>query len=314
MNNDIIQLDVSVIIPCFNEEATIGKVITAVKNELHEGKFLFEIIVVDNGSFDGSTTVAKKHNAKVLTSQATTVAGVRNMGAKKARGKVFVFLDADVIVQASWGANLRGIFDLLASNEMITGSHCSVPDDIPPLLGSWYNAIANDRRDTHFGTGHMIVSSYIFDKLDGFNQDIITGEDYDFCLRAKTIGVAVVSNPRLIACHLGFPNTFLGFAKREIWHGEGDCANWQSVLRSKVAVCGIACMSLTFLTLVFLFFDAKISTALVMLLFIEVTTVNYYKFGFGEPHDFFSRSIVAYFYLLSRGLALPFSILKITQS
>lgn len=305
------EIDISVVIPCLNEKETIAEVIIAAARELDKSNFRYEIIVVDNGSTDGSDAIAKNLNTTVLSSSSKTVAGVRNMGADLAKGKLLVFLDADVVVQSNWGQTLQEIYqDMIRPDNTITGSHCSVPGNIKPLLSSWYKGISTDTRDTHLGAGHMVVSIGTFKNLGGFNADLVTGEDYDFCYRAKKMGVAVVSNLRLVACHLGYPTNLWGFARREIWHGEGDCGSLKSILSSSVALCGVIFLLINIFIILSLFINFKIFLVLLSILTVMTIFINYYKFGFGGFRDFFYRNIISYVYLLSRGLSLPFSILR----
>ena len=53
----------TVIIPCFNEELTVGKTIDTIKASVKKN---LKIIVVDNGSTDKTSTIARKHGAKVV--------------------------------------------------------------------------------------------------------------------------------------------------------------------------------------------------------------------------------------------------------
>jgi hypothetical protein len=215
------------------------------------------------------------------------------------------------VVQPTWGITLRSIYEnMVKSDNIITGSHPTVPYDIKPLLGSWYKGISADIRDTHLGTGHMVVSLSNFRLIGGFNNRLVTGEDYDFCLRAKKYGVYVVSNQQLIACHLGYPTNLFGFAKREIWHGEGDCVSLESVLGSRVAMCGIFFVLLNMLMVVSLLFNACIFVIFLLILILIIFSVNKFKFGYSNMREFIYRSVVAYVYLFSRGLSVPITIFK----
>jgi len=312
LNDEVfMDLEVSVVIPCKNEKETIAEVIIAVARALQQGGFRYEIIVVDNGSTDGSDKIAKNINVNVIYSSARTVAGVRNMGVYVARGKLLVFLDADVVVQGFWGQTLRVVYeDMMKFDNMITGSQCTVPGNIKPLLASWYIAISSDTRDTHLGTGHMIVSADTFNRVGGFNEELVTGEDYDFCFRAKTLGINVVSNQQMVACHYGYPPKLAEFCRREVWHGEGDCANFKTIINSNVALCGMVIVLLNIIMLLSLIVRIQIFLLCLTTVLIISFSVSIYKFGFDGFKNLYYRSIISYIYLFCRGLSLPSSIIK----
>lgn len=80
---------VSVVIPCYNEEKTIEKVIKNIPKEI------FEIIVVDNNSKDKSAEIAKKAGAKLVRETKQGYGAALKKGIKKAQGEIIVTLDAD---------------------------------------------------------------------------------------------------------------------------------------------------------------------------------------------------------------------------
>ena len=303
--------EISVIIPCLNEVNTIGNVISAASNELTQAGFAYEVIVVDNGSTDGSDHVAKSHGANVIHSEARTIAGVRNAGVETASGQVLVFLDADIVVQPNWGQGLRTEYArMMEDDNFITGSPAHVPDNIQPLLYSWYKALSDNVRDTHRGTGHMIVSRNTFDKVGGFDQHFITNEDFNFCTQAKKQGIIIDSNLEMKVFHYGYPNSLIGFARREIWHGLGDCKNWKSRLRSPVFWCGTLFLLLNSIMILFLFIYLPLFFILFAISMLIAAGMNFYKFGYENIRGFFFRTIVSYLYLISRGLSFFVYIFK----
>ena len=86
----------SVIIPVYNEELTIGNIIDRTKNALQQIGLPFEIIVVDDCSRDRSFEVAKKHSGKTYTLKEHLGKGyVLRAGFAKAKGDIIVTLDSD---------------------------------------------------------------------------------------------------------------------------------------------------------------------------------------------------------------------------
>ncbi|CAM3524508.1 glycosyltransferase [Paenibacillus lupini] len=89
---------VSVIIPVMNERSTIGRVIREAA-KVHPRT---EVIVVANGSKDGSIAIARKMGARVLQYEKPLGHDVgRTMGALEAKGEVLLFIDGDMVISAS---------------------------------------------------------------------------------------------------------------------------------------------------------------------------------------------------------------------
>jgi len=87
------KLKVSVVIPAYNEEENIEKVINTAK-DVDE---VDEILVVNDGSEDRTAEVAKQTGAKVITLEENRGKGYAlKKGCEKAKGDIFIFLDADI--------------------------------------------------------------------------------------------------------------------------------------------------------------------------------------------------------------------------
>lgn len=86
---------VSVVIPVFNEEATVGNVVTRTMKTLELLGVSHEILVVDNGSVDKSADIAQKLKANVLRETSQGKGFALRSGFSKARGEVVITLDAD---------------------------------------------------------------------------------------------------------------------------------------------------------------------------------------------------------------------------
>lgn len=85
--------NVSAIIPCYNCESYIS---LAIESLLHQSVKPLEIIVVDDGSSDGSAKIASSFPVRILTHESNKgLAEARNTGIREAIGSIVVFLDSD---------------------------------------------------------------------------------------------------------------------------------------------------------------------------------------------------------------------------
>jgi glycosyltransferase involved in cell wall biosynthesis len=89
------EVSVSVVIPVFNEEVTVGNVVARTKKTLEQMGISYEILVVDDGSVDRSADIAQKLEAHVLRKAHQGKGFALRYGFRLARGEVVVTLDAD---------------------------------------------------------------------------------------------------------------------------------------------------------------------------------------------------------------------------
>ncbi len=89
----------SVIIPCRNGARTVRD---AVRSALRQSLPPAEVIVVDDGSSDGSAEAARDAGARVVASSAGSAGGARNAGMSVASGDAYAFLDCDAAVSSNW--------------------------------------------------------------------------------------------------------------------------------------------------------------------------------------------------------------------
>jgi glycosyltransferase involved in cell wall biosynthesis len=86
----------SVIIPVYNEELTVGNVIDRVKLAMQKIGLQYEIIVVDDHSYDKSLEVVQKHKAKLYTLKEHLGKGYAlRAGFAQAKGDIIVTIDSD---------------------------------------------------------------------------------------------------------------------------------------------------------------------------------------------------------------------------
>jgi len=214
---------ISVIIPALNEEKVIGRCLESLQRldyDLNE----FEVIVVDNGSEDGTVDAARTCAGELilvtLTREQGRVTELRNLGAASARGEFLAFLDADCLVPRQW---LRSAVERLSTEGAgLVGGHCGIPENSSWVPRIWYS----DRQFRKQGAvsylpgANLLISRANFQMIGGFDESLETNEDCELCERARRNGLSVVAYPELGVVHLRDPQTLWAFYRKQAWQGK----------------------------------------------------------------------------------------------
>lgn len=221
-------IDVSIIIPCKNEEENIDICLISLLNQ--ERCSPREIIVIDNGSTDKTLEILHIYQSKikVLSLPDVSISAVRNFGARHATGSWLAFIDADVEVDKMWCVCLREFLaEMVAQGidptKVITGSRCFSPEQSTWVESVWVNhlRIRDKQRPNYINSGHLIIHRSLFESIGGFDLEYKTGEDEKLCLDGNVRDAAILDAPCLRVTHLGYPKTLAHFFRRERWHGLG---------------------------------------------------------------------------------------------
>ena len=89
---------ISFIVPAYNEERLLGATLDALHAAGRAAGELYELVVVDDASTDGTAIIAQRHGAVLVSVAHRQIAATRNSGAREAKGELFIFVDADTIV------------------------------------------------------------------------------------------------------------------------------------------------------------------------------------------------------------------------
>lgn len=185
---------ISVVIPLYNKS---GSVLETVASAANQADVDFEIVVVDDGSTDGSAelvSAAHVRNLRLIKQANAGVSAARNNGIRVAKGKWIAFLDAD----DQWSRDhLAGLFQATADNEVIAVfSNLRLQSKSDRLLID--PAVLPSRIDNYFSFalshGYPISSSSVLvlrDQLFGaglFDQEARSGEDIDMWCRLACRG------------------------------------------------------------------------------------------------------------------------------
>lgn len=213
---------VSVIIPLWNGEKWIRPCLTALTREGEGAPFALEVIVVDNGSSDGSPAIVEREFTSlrlIRNGQNRGFAGGCNVGLAEATGDVLVLLNQDTVVQTGWltglvaaldepGVGVAGSLALLADGVTIqhAGGVVDWPLGIARHLG-YGEALANrwhSASDVPFVTGaSLAMRREVLEAIGPLDEDFFPGyyEDVGFCWRARDAGYTIRYAPASVLTH-----------------------------------------------------------------------------------------------------------------
>ena len=114
-------MDLSIIIPCFNEERTIDILLTRIHEQLIGQTFSYEVVVVDDGSTDRSATLIEKHfsNVKLLRQSNQGKGAAVKAGVEVSLGHFILVQDADLEYHPE---DIPKLFERAKNNTSVYGS------------------------------------------------------------------------------------------------------------------------------------------------------------------------------------------------
>ena len=100
-------MNVSVIVPVYNEEKFIKKCLESLTNQQEKAD---EIIVIDNNCRDKTIDIAKKFPVRIVRETVQGMIAARNRGFNEAKHEIIARVDADVIVPPDWIKTIKQDF------------------------------------------------------------------------------------------------------------------------------------------------------------------------------------------------------------
>lgn len=196
-------MKVSIVIPAYNEEASISASITAALAQDHPD---FEVIVVNNASTDNTVKIASHFPVKVVHETRKGLLWAREAGRANATGVIIANMDADCLPDPDWISKALQYFDD-DSIVAVTGPY-DYHDGTPGFRKSSlmtqqyiYKPVSHllqlpfIRGGAILIGGNNLIRADILNKTSGYNTDLtFYGEDTDTAKRVSKHGFVIFSN------------------------------------------------------------------------------------------------------------------------
>jgi glycosyltransferase involved in cell wall biosynthesis len=177
-----------------------------------------EVIVIDGLSTDGTDKIVKEYGNRViepkiilLTQPKRGPAAARNLGIKHSAGKLLVLIDADCYPTTSeWLQEICK--NVTEEDQLIVHGRIQVPTNsflqrfircLDQLGTRDYGnkSFVARKSSITFPTTNLVVTKKVFENIGMFDENLISGEDIDFCWRAHINGVTMKYVPSMTVVH-----------------------------------------------------------------------------------------------------------------
>lgn len=235
-------LDASVIIPTFDRRDALIETLTALA-ACDYPRDQFEVIVVDDGSADGTAAAVSELNAQNgdrvrFHKQANAgPARARNQGAALAQGKTLIFIDNDIVVQPDF---IRRHVGTLAAHPgcWIVGRIRHPPQLRVSPFGRYRDDLWEQFHAAHdpnavtetegITAANISIPAEDFRRLGGFDErfTIASCEDWELGMRARREGIRVLYDPGNVVLHNDWAVDLRRFCERQRLYSISDVLLW----------------------------------------------------------------------------------------
>lgn len=208
------QPTVSIIIPCYNEQATIGALLAAIQGQSYPADKL-EIVIADGFSEDGTRAEVARFQrdhpsvrAKLVDNHKRTIPSGLNQAIRESSGQILVRLDAHSIpipeyvercvqaLETGRGANVGGVWQIVPGGKGALAAAIAAAAAHPLGAGDALYRLGGQARavDTvPFGA----FRRDLVESVGPFDEDLLTNEDYEFNYRLRRRGNVVWMDPEI---------------------------------------------------------------------------------------------------------------------
>jgi O-antigen biosynthesis protein len=195
---------VSVVVCCYNAAPTIDECLKSLSQLQYPN---YEVVVIDDGSRDGTYEIVQKHNVRCVRVPNGGLSKARNLGIEAARGEVVAFIDSDAYADPDWLYYMVSALDEHGASA-VGGPNLSPPQDgfiaqcIDESPGNPTCVLVDNERAEHIPGCNMAYRKDVFDAVGMFDaQHRAAGDDVDVCWRVLVADRKIVYHPSALVWH-----------------------------------------------------------------------------------------------------------------
>ena len=214
---------VSVVVCSYNGSRTIGGCVRALCELEYPD---YELIVVDDGSTDGTARIARGLGARVITTGNRGLSSARNTGIAAADGEIVAFCDDDCRPDPDW---LRYLVHTFRSGDFAGVGGPNIPppstmiaDAVGRAPGEPTHVLLSPTIAEHIPGCNMAFRRALLEEIEGFDVRFRTaGDDVDMCWRIQDAGGVLGFSPGAVVWHQ--PRTSVrGYVRQQLGYGRAE--------------------------------------------------------------------------------------------
>jgi GT2 family glycosyltransferase len=204
LSNYIFWPSVSVVVCSYNGARTIRQTCEELRKLQYDN---FDVIVVDDGSTDGTAEIARAYGFHVIVTRNRGLSHARNTGLRAATGEIVAYLDDDAYPDPQWLSNLAHAFRT-SHHAAIGGPNIPPPgngivaDCIATAPGGPVHVLVSDCEAEHIPGCNMAFRKADLEAIGGFDPQFrVAGDDVDVCWRLRDSGRTIGFCPAAMVWH-----------------------------------------------------------------------------------------------------------------
>jgi O-antigen biosynthesis protein len=194
----------SVVVCSYNGARTIGETLEHLDRLRYRD---YEVIVVDDGSTDGTAEIAARHAVRLIRTPNRGLSSARNTGLEAAWGEIVAYIDDDAFPDPDWLTFLAIAFQE-TDHAAVGGPNLPPPDEgfvaraVARAPGGPIHVLLSDTEAEHLPGCNLAIRADRLRQIGGFDPRFrVAGDDVDVCWRLQDAGYTLGFSPGAVVWH-----------------------------------------------------------------------------------------------------------------